>query len=379
MKICVGIPSYNEADRISFVTSQIDKGLTLLQDKYPKIESSVILDADNCSSDNTTYEFNSTPTTSQKDTILTSGDPGKGKNVLAILKYAVEKNFDAVLTIDADLESITPEWIVEFSELVINNKADFVYPEYKRNRFEGSTTNHFAYPLLYAYFGKDMRQPIGGDFAMSVNYARHILHKNIPAGAYKYGIDVFLSMNAVAEGFAISMARLGKKIHKPSFLRMREMFPQIAASAMETMRAYDRSSTFESVNHTGINIIDKTVFTHLREAELIRQEECANLVSMLDGQVLWLDKKLAKELKSFFPDNFSKFDSDHWVAVLGEWVSFMLKNPNINSQKHACELLPFFVVRAVNFWNESKTQSASWVENKVRQQAANLKKYLDNK
>ncbi len=376
MKICVGIPSYNEVDRISFVISQIDKGLSLLQRKYSQIEG-VIVNADNCSSDNTADRFINTYTSFRKESIFTSGHPGKGKNVQAILQYAVDKNFDVILTIDADLESITPEWVVKFSEPIIKEEADFVYPEYKRDRFEGSTTNHFAYPLLFAYFGRNMRQPIGGDFAMSLRYARHILMQKISGWTLKYGIDIFMSMNAAGGGFMIDSAKLGQKIHKPSFPRMREMFPQIASSAIKTMRLYPRSSAFELENNTNINIINKTKFTHNEEADNICHEEIHNLVLMLNRKPAWLEKKKNNELKYLFPSGYQKFDANKWISILGDWAWFAIKNPNIDCDQYAAELLPFFVIRAVNFWHDSEKKSARWVEMEVRRQARALKKYLD--
>ena len=157
MKVCVGIPSYNEADRISFVVSQIDKGLKLLRENFPQINDCVILSADSCSSDDTIKRFDNTDTLFIKDSVLTKGEPGKGKNVLAILKYALENSCDVVLTIDADLESITPDWMLKFAELVINKKVDFVYPEYKLGDITSSSLSEMDFSDKQKEFGYDKR------------------------------------------------------------------------------------------------------------------------------------------------------------------------------------------------------------------------------
>ena len=56
--LIVGIPSLNEADNISFVVKQIDKGLT----KYFRKHKAVIVNVDNDSSDGTKDEFLNTKT-----------------------------------------------------------------------------------------------------------------------------------------------------------------------------------------------------------------------------------------------------------------------------------------------------------------------------
>ena len=40
-------------------------------------------------------------------------------------------------------------------------------PVYRRNRYEGNTTNHLASPLLAAVLGVHVQQPIAGDFAFN--------------------------------------------------------------------------------------------------------------------------------------------------------------------------------------------------------------------
>lgn len=45
-----------------------------------------------------------------------------------------------------------PIWIKRFLDPLIENGCDYVTPLYKRSRYEGSTTNHFAFPLIYDYW-----------------------------------------------------------------------------------------------------------------------------------------------------------------------------------------------------------------------------------
>ena len=75
--IIVGIPSFNEADTISFVVKQVDLGLQ----KYFKNSKSVIINVDNNSPDNTKQVFLKTKTKTPKLYISTPpGVTGKGNN-----------------------------------------------------------------------------------------------------------------------------------------------------------------------------------------------------------------------------------------------------------------------------------------------------------
>ena len=60
--LVVGIPSYNEADSISYVVKKIDKGIT----RSFNGRSAVIINVDNDSSDGTREAFLKTPTRNPK-------------------------------------------------------------------------------------------------------------------------------------------------------------------------------------------------------------------------------------------------------------------------------------------------------------------------
>ena len=85
IEFIVGIPSYMEADTISFVTKQVDQGLT----KYFSHLNSLILNVDNNREDDTKGAFLSTKTKTSKHYISTlKGVKGKGNNFLNIFKQA---------------------------------------------------------------------------------------------------------------------------------------------------------------------------------------------------------------------------------------------------------------------------------------------------
>ena len=169
--IVVGLASYKEADNIAFPAQQASKGLK----EYYGNTSSAIVNCDNCSPDDTEGAFMSAETEVPKIYITTPPDtPGKGYNFENMFRKMVELDADVLVCVDADLLSITPEWIKHFVD-PIHQGFDFVNPIYSRHKYDGTITNNICFPIIYGLFCKNIRQPIGGDFALSRKFAEHLV------------------------------------------------------------------------------------------------------------------------------------------------------------------------------------------------------------
>ena len=231
--IVVGIPSLNEADNIAFVVKQIDKGLV----KYFKDYKAVIINVDNDSPDNTKKHFLEAKTVNPKIYISTPpGVRGKGNNFYNLFKEIVRLKAKAVVVVDADLKSITPEWIYSFAKPILEGQ-DYITPNYARCEYDGSITNHICYPLIYGLFGRKIRQPIGGDFSFSLQLANYWLKQKWHKTTYLYGIDVFMTMHAIIGDFKIEQTNLGAKVHKPSAPKLGPMFTQVLTTFFKFIKA----------------------------------------------------------------------------------------------------------------------------------------------
>lgn len=233
--LVVGIPSYNEADNIAFVVNQVNKGLL---NYFPHLKS-IVVNVDNNSPDNTKDSFFSATNSIPKMYISTpEGIKGKGNNFYNLFKEAVNLGAKAVVVVDADLTSITAEWIKEFADPILNKGFDFASPLYSRNEYDGNITNHVCYPLLFGLLGRDMRQPIGGDFAFSGKLAKYYLLQQWSKTTGQYGIDIFMSLNALLGGFKNCQVGLGAKMHKPSVPKLGPMFTQMVGTLFRTLLSH---------------------------------------------------------------------------------------------------------------------------------------------
>ncbi|MBN2397176.1 MAG: glycosyltransferase [Deltaproteobacteria bacterium] len=223
--VVVGIPSYNEAATIGYVTRIAGEGLA----KYFPDTANVIVNCDNNSMDGTKDTFLATPVPEriEKRYITTpEGVRGKGNNFYNLFRFCRDVQSKVMIVVDADLRSITPDWI-KYLGYPIKRGQDLVTPLYSRHQFDGTITNHLCYPLVFSLAGADVRQPIGGDFAFSSRLCTHWLDQEWNDMTRQYGIDIFMSLTALFGDFKICQSGLGSKIHNASSPKLGRMFEEV--------------------------------------------------------------------------------------------------------------------------------------------------------
>lgn len=249
--IVVGIASYNNARTISHVVRAVDAGIG----KYFPQERSLIINSDGGSTDNTqeivlnTWVDHKAAFLSQKQlpvnriTLPYHGIPGKGSALRTVFQMADSLGAKACCVVDADLRSITPEWIELLLAPVLHEGYDLVAPLYSRHKYDGTITNSIVYPLTRTLYGKKIRQPIGGEFGFSRKMIDYYLKQDVwDTDIARFGIDIWITTEAVAGGFQVCQSYLGAKIHDPKDpgSDLKDMFVQVVGSLMSlTDKHYD--------------------------------------------------------------------------------------------------------------------------------------------
>jgi glycosyltransferase involved in cell wall biosynthesis len=147
------------------------------------------------------------------------GIPGKGSAFRTIFRIADRLGVAACAVVDSDLRSIRPEWLELLLLPILESHFDYVAPLYWRHKFDGTITNSIVYPLTRALYGKRVRQPIGGEFGFSRNLARAFLTKSVwETDVARFGIDIWMTTTAIAEGFPVCQAYLGRRSTTPRTL-----------------------------------------------------------------------------------------------------------------------------------------------------------------
>jgi glucosylglycerate synthase len=249
--IVVGIPSYNNARTIGHVVRAVSVGLA----KYFPAQRSVIVNSDGGSKDKT-QEVVMHAEGGADDLLLVShpvhtsyristpyhGIPGKGSAFRTIFAVAQELNARACVVVDSDLRSITPGWIELLARPVLEHGYDYIAPYYHRHKYDGTITNGIIYPMTRTLYGKSVRQPIGGEFGFSGTLAARYLEKDVwDTDVARFGIDIWMTVTAIAEGFRVGQAYLGAKIHdaKDPGADLTSMFRQVIGSFFSLMGSYE--------------------------------------------------------------------------------------------------------------------------------------------
>jgi glucosylglycerate synthase len=222
--IVVGIPSYHTERTIGHVVKAIQYGLA----KYYPSSKAVVVVSDGGSGDGTRESAHRAALYPDFDTMLIrqptqaarvvvaqyKGPGGKGSALRAVFEASHHLGAKACVTVDADLRSITPEWLEVLAGPLLLKGYDFVAPQYARHKYDGTITNMMVYPLTRALYGSRIRQPIGGDFGLGPRMVQAALQHDVWAtDVARFGIDIWLTTLAVTEGYRICQGNLGAKVH----------------------------------------------------------------------------------------------------------------------------------------------------------------------
>ena len=255
--IVIGIPSYNNARTIGHVVQAVSAGLA----RHFADARSIIINSDGGSKDGTPQAVLEAQLETDQLLLvrhplhpvhrLTTpyhGLPGKGSAFRTIFRAAQQLKAKACAVVDADLRSITPDWIDLLVRPVLQNNFDYVAPYYRRHKYDGTITNSIVYPLTRALYGTRVRQPIGGEFGLSARLTDRLLSKNVwETDVARYGVDIWLTTTALAEGFRACQVFLGAKIHDPKDpgADLSAMLAQVVGSLFGLMEEYEK--TWKSV------------------------------------------------------------------------------------------------------------------------------------
>jgi glycosyltransferase involved in cell wall biosynthesis len=224
--LVVGIPSLNNAATIDGVITAVEVGLRKL---FPELRAAICI-SDGGSDDDTRSVAAAAgvgdraerllvpPLTPVPDKVVFryGGIPGKGSALRGVFECVRALGAGACAVLDADLRSVTPYWVDRLLTPVVHLGFEFVAPLYVRHRHDGTITNSVAHPLTAALYGSRIRQPIGGEFAMSADLALHFDEADVwDTDVARFGIDLWMTTVALVEDRRICQSILGAKLHDP--------------------------------------------------------------------------------------------------------------------------------------------------------------------
>ena len=238
--ILIGIPCFNNEKTISHVIQMVTHGLA----KHYKQLRSVVLIADGGSTDDTrevAREFEIKPW-QEKIISIYRGTGGKGSAFRSVFETVKRLNVKACMVVDSDLRSITSDWVKYLLEPILEKDYQYVSPVYSRYKYDGTITNNIVYNLTRALYGLRIRQPIGGDFSFAGKLASYYIEQDVwDTDVARYGIDVWMTTNAITNSFKICQSNLGVKTHdaKDPAESLGPMFRQVVHTLFVLMEQHE--------------------------------------------------------------------------------------------------------------------------------------------
>jgi hypothetical protein len=282
-----------------------------------------------------------------------------------MLQIAADLGVQALVLVDADLRSIMPEWIELLAGPILKGGFDYVSPLYVRHRFDGTITNQIAYPLTRALYGYRLRQPIGGDFGLSGDLVRRLLAADgWDDEVSRFGIDIWMTTEALTGGFAISQARLGAKVHDPRdpASDLRPMFRQVVSTLLhEAVRHADAWTSIAASHDVPTYGFERT--GHPEAIEVDADE----LAARFEGTTATMSGDWRDLFGFDARAGLAGLDDDTWARVLLGAVSAVGRGEAIERVVDALEPLHFG--RLASFIRAAANASDDEVEALIERQA----------
>ncbi len=383
--VLVGIPSWNNEDTIGHVVSTAGRAL---KERLSDCRGAIVV-SDGGSLDDSRENAAAAelPEGIECNVCIYRGSPGKGTSFRAIFEVAQRLKAHACVVVDSDLRSITPEWIEQLARPVLDRKADYVCPLYLRHKNDGTITNNIVYPFTRALYGKQVRQPIGGDFGFSGELTSFYLSEDVWAtDVAQFGIDIWMTTSAICEGFRIAQADLGVKVHdaKDPSSDLSPMFHQVVSTMFYLMGRYE--SEWKNVTSSEPVPTVGAVENH-RRVGAVGVKRTKLITELKDGfsqfRALYesvLDRKnfraLEKLVKKAGQTGRVDWPVELWAKILYDFA-FIYQSWNRNRRRLVIMMAPLYFGRVAAFIGEVEELDSVQAEDLVIQQAEVFEKNKD--
>lgn len=363
----IGILTKNVEPTILHVMNVVREGILQYLSQY----RTLIVVADGFSTDRTAEMakmFEIKPV--KKLVVEQMGVPGKGDGIHTVMEIAQHANSKAVAFIDGDLLSIKEEWIQEMAMPVLYGRTDLVVPFYVRDKFDGVITNNFAFPFTKAYYGSDIRQPIGGEFCISKKLMDILLeHPLFPSD---FGIDIFITTVAAAERTRIREAMLGLKLHESTtkYLDPESSLIPMFRQVVTTM--FDLAVYYEDRNGrpAKTDILFSEYYGPIPLPVEVNREKMIETVSVRYEEYHESFEKILPEdilrITQHFPEGNVSLDAKNWARCV--WYIFQ-EYSKTKDDILIDALRVLWLARFIAFYNECKDMDFAEAESAIRENA----------
>lgn len=374
--IVVGIPTYKHARTVAPVMKTVAEGLA----RDFRGMKTVITVVDGGSPDETVAVANQVPLPAGVKRLVTSyqGVQGKGSAVRGIFEIARAVRARVIVILEADLQSITSDWVEKLARPILDKQYQLAIPHYVRPLPDGAMTDLLAYPITKLLYGADIRQPMGGEYALSAELAQRIATRDVwETDVARHGVDIWLTTVAVNENVQMCQVRLGVKLDdsRELLLSFDPTFVQAIGTLFRLIDIYKRR--WQDAQQKRV----APFFGNGIAAEPVRPWiPSVSAAALGDAFVagsrrytrLWKTaltpstRNVIKEL-SEAPDGATRFSAKLWARTVYDFCTVYNQGEG-DPDKIVAALLPLYYARCATLMRETNMEPAA-VERAVQEQA----------
>lgn len=250
LDVLVGLPTLNHADSVGPVVraAHVAFGRELAR------ERTALINVDGGSSDGTP-DLVRDASIVDGETLLASqslrtrhrisspyhGVPGKAAALRAVFAAADLLQARAVVVLDPEVASVTPESVAALARPALAGAADFVSPAYARHALDGPLVTQVVRPLFRAAYGLPLQEPLAGEFGCSGDFAARCLEAPAwESDDLRLAIDLWISGMAADAGLRVVEVGLGPRRLAPRARPgVAELVPQVLDALFTCLRLHE--------------------------------------------------------------------------------------------------------------------------------------------
>ncbi len=374
--IVIGIPTYKHARSIAHVMKTVGDGLAA----HFKTSKAVITVLDGGSPDDTMAVANQVALPASVKRVITTyqGTQGKGTAVRAIFEIARSLRARVIVILEADLKSISPDWVEKLARPILENQYQLAIPFYTRPLPDGAMTDLLAYPFTRLLYGADVRQPMGGEFALSAELAQRLSARDVwETDVARHGVDIWLTTVAINENVKMCQVRLGVKLDdsRELLLSFDPTFVQAIGTMFRLMDIYKRrwqeTQPARTAPFYGNGVVPESVRAWIPSVTAAALGDAfaagARRYARLWKTALTPSTRNAIRELSEAPDGALRFGAKLWARTVFDFATVYNQGEG-DPDKIVAALLPLYYARCATLMRETNLESHA-VEHAVQEQA----------
>ncbi len=179
--------------------------------------------------------------------------PGKGNAMKTGALRAIDLPCKAILFLDADIESLTEDWIDTLADPVLSGECDMSRGAFGRHSRDGAVTKLVAKSMLSIFFPEIpcFDQPLTGEVCALREVWRELASQpDVPDG---WGVDIWFLIECYLRDYRVKEVELGFKKHASlnSYIKdvcvLMPMAKQVAFAILQEAKKYGRLESLSKV------------------------------------------------------------------------------------------------------------------------------------